>query len=113
MDIGSPLSNSFYLGSPKGEIYGLDHTVKRFGSPEILMHLRPETEITGLVLTGKYILVSFDPPTKYNVCFHNYALVAAKYFTLSKMLVRHEYANSVPNSDISIIPPRKIYFMSL
>jgi len=55
-EMGSPLSNNHYLGSPKGEIYGIDHTVQRFGSPELMMHLRPETEIPGLLLTGQDVL---------------------------------------------------------
>jgi all-trans-retinol 13,14-reductase len=51
-EVGSPVSNSYYIGSPRGEIYGLDHSVQRFGSPEVNMHLRPDTDIPGLLLTG-------------------------------------------------------------
>ena len=53
MDIGSPVSNKYYIAAPRGEIYGLDHNVDRFGSPEIVATLRPETDIPGLMLTGK------------------------------------------------------------
>ena len=52
MDIGSPVTNNYYIGSTKGEIYGADHTTERFGSPELAMNLRPKTEIPGLYLTG-------------------------------------------------------------
>ncbi len=52
-DVGTPASNNHYLASPKGEIYGLDHTARRFGSPEIVSTLRPDTDIPGLLLTGK------------------------------------------------------------
>ena len=54
-DVGSPVTNKYYLQAPKGEIYGLEHDVKRFGSPDCVMTLRPETDIPGLVLTGRYI----------------------------------------------------------
>ena len=53
LDVGSPVTNKYYLNAPKGEIYGLDHTAKRFGSPDIMMTLRPETDIPGLLLTGR------------------------------------------------------------
>ena len=52
MDVGTPLSNKFYLGQPEGEIYGLDHRLNR-NHPEISMHLRPESGIPGLYLTGR------------------------------------------------------------
>jgi all-trans-retinol 13,14-reductase len=55
-DVGSPITNKYYINAPKGEIYGLDHTAKRFGSPDIMMTLRPETEIPGLLLTGQDVL---------------------------------------------------------
>lgn len=52
-DVGSPATNNWYLNSPKGEIYGLDHTKERFGDPNIAMQLRPETDIPGLYLAGQ------------------------------------------------------------
>lgn len=52
VSIGSPLSNRFYLGSPKGEIYGLDHTRERFSIWNNAL-LRPKTDIPGLYLTGQ------------------------------------------------------------
>lgn len=55
-EVATPLSNKYYIASPKGEIYGLDHTAKRFGSPETVMHLRAETGIPGLLLTGQDVV---------------------------------------------------------
>lgn len=52
IDSGTPLSHQYYIGSPKGEIYGIDHTRKRF-EYELAMNLRPETKIPGVYLTGK------------------------------------------------------------
>lgn len=54
-DIGSPVTNKYYIAAPKGEIYGLDHNVERFG-PDIVQHLRPDIGIPGLLLTGQDIL---------------------------------------------------------
>ena len=34
VDIGTPVTNSYYLAAPHGEIYGLDHTKTRM-SPEV------------------------------------------------------------------------------
>ncbi|XP_076106915.1 all-trans-retinol 13,14-reductase-like isoform X1 [Mytilus galloprovincialis] len=53
-DVGSPLSNKYYLGFDKGEMYGLDHTMQRF-SPEVSSELRAQTDIPGLFLTGQDI----------------------------------------------------------
>ncbi|EDO43555.1 predicted protein [Nematostella vectensis] len=54
-DVGSPVSNNYYIASPRGEIYGIDHNVERF-SPESAVNLRPETAIPGLYLTGQDVL---------------------------------------------------------
>ncbi|XP_077979087.1 all-trans-retinol 13,14-reductase-like [Glandiceps talaboti] len=53
--IGSPLSNKYYIAAPKGEIYGLDHNTERF-SPQVISSLRPATRIPNLFLTGQDIL---------------------------------------------------------
>ena len=53
-EVGSPVTNRYYIGSARGEIYGLDHDTSRF-SPEVVMSLRPETDIPGLYLTGKRV----------------------------------------------------------
>lgn len=55
IDVGSPLSNRYYFGSPRGEVYGADHDVRRF-DPLTQIELRPETPISGLYLTGQDIL---------------------------------------------------------
>jgi len=54
-DIGTPVTNKFYIGQPYGEIYGLDHTSERF-SPELVASLRPGTDLDGLYLTGQDVL---------------------------------------------------------
>jgi len=54
-EIGSPLSNKYYLGQPHGENYGLDHSKERF-DPLMVAKLRPATDIPGLFLTGQDIL---------------------------------------------------------
>ena len=51
IDVGTPLSNKYYLGQPEGEMYGLHHGRTRF-QPEVSMHLRPESGVPGLFLTG-------------------------------------------------------------
>ncbi|RXG71505.1 putative all-trans-retinol 13,14-reductase [Armadillidium vulgare] len=48
VNVGSPLSNNFYIGSNKGEIYGLDHDKERF-SLHNFSELRPKTDIPGKV----------------------------------------------------------------
>lgn len=53
-DVGTPLTNNYYIGAPKGEIYGLDHTMDRF-KPEVIAELRPTTAVPGLYLTGQDI----------------------------------------------------------
>lgn len=53
--IGSPLTNNHYIGSYRGEIYGLDHNIARFASADIGRKLRPQTDIKGLYLTGQDI----------------------------------------------------------
>ena len=51
IDVGTPISNRYYLGCPNGEIYGLNHVKERV-QPEVLMELRPDTVVPGLYLTG-------------------------------------------------------------
>jgi len=52
VDVGSPLTNKYYIAQPHGEIYGLDHTRDRLGALNCAL-LRPQTDIPGLVLTGQ------------------------------------------------------------
>lgn len=54
LDVGTPLSNKYYLGQPEGDMYGMNHNIRRF-QPEVAMHLRAESGIPGLWLTGRYI----------------------------------------------------------
>lgn len=54
-DVGSPLSNVFYLGTTKGEVYGVDHNTTRF-SMEAMTRMRPDVGIPGLFLTGQDVL---------------------------------------------------------
>ncbi|KAK3882468.1 hypothetical protein Pcinc_013175 [Petrolisthes cinctipes] len=52
VNIGTPVSNRHYLGSPQGEIYGLDHTSDRFSVQNNAL-LRPATDVPGLYMTGQ------------------------------------------------------------
>ena len=52
IDVGTPLSNKYYLGQPLGEMYGLDHNMTRF-EPQVSMELRPASGIPGLYMTGE------------------------------------------------------------
>ena len=55
-DVGTPLSNQYYLGSYSGEVYGIDHHVARF-SLASMAKLRPQTPVAGLYLTGQDVMV--------------------------------------------------------
>lgn len=55
-DVGTPLSNQYYLGSYSGEVYGVDHHVTRF-SLDTMSQLRPQTPLQGLFLTGQDVMV--------------------------------------------------------
>ena len=52
MEVGTPLSNRYYLNTTRGEVYGLDHNVTRF-DPDVGLELRPQTPVEGLYLTGQ------------------------------------------------------------
>nr|KAG5704661.1 hypothetical protein BaRGS_025303 [Batillaria attramentaria] len=56
MEVGTPVSNKYYLGAPMGEMYGLDQGMARF-DPEVIAKLRPDTDIPGLYLTGQDVLL--------------------------------------------------------
>ena len=55
LEVGTPLSNMFYLGSSRGEVYGVDHNTVRF-SASTIADLRPEIGVPGLYLTGQDVL---------------------------------------------------------
>ncbi|PVD31233.1 hypothetical protein C0Q70_06645 [Pomacea canaliculata] len=55
MEVGTPVTNKYYLAASSGEMYGLDHGKNRF-SPETFAALRSDTGIPGLFLTGQDIL---------------------------------------------------------
>jgi hypothetical protein len=51
-DLGTPLSNTTFLGAAKGEVYGMAHTPQRFQLP----WLRPTSPIEGLYLSGQDVV---------------------------------------------------------
>ncbi|KAJ7992277.1 hypothetical protein DPEC_G00276850 [Dallia pectoralis] len=56
IEAGTPISNSHYIGSAKGEIYGADHGTARF-SPECNATVRPRTPLKNLYLTGQDVFL--------------------------------------------------------
>lgn len=56
IDAGTPITNTHYIGAPKGEIYGADHGVARF-SPELNATVRPQTPLKNLYLTGQDVFL--------------------------------------------------------
>lgn len=55
-EVGTPLSNVHYLGTTRGEVYGVDHDTVRF-SMRSMAELRPEIGVPGLFLTGQDIFI--------------------------------------------------------
>jgi all-trans-retinol 13,14-reductase len=53
-ELATPLTTRHFVNYEKGEIYGLDHTPKRFRQK----HLRPRTPIQNLYLTGQDIVTA-------------------------------------------------------
>ncbi|XP_047212063.1 all-trans-retinol 13,14-reductase-like isoform X1 [Girardinichthys multiradiatus] len=56
VDAGTPITNTHYIGAPKGEIYGVDHGIARF-SPELNATIRPQTPLKNLYLTGQDVFL--------------------------------------------------------
>ncbi|XP_063997247.1 all-trans-retinol 13,14-reductase isoform X2 [Pogoniulus pusillus] len=48
---GTPLTNQHYIASPRGEFYGLDHSIQRLQAEAIAVS-RPKTAVPNLFLTG-------------------------------------------------------------
>ncbi|KAH9502815.1 hypothetical protein Btru_074531 [Bulinus truncatus] len=55
MEVGTPVSNQYYLACPEGEMYGLHQGKDRF-SAEVASILRNDTDIPGLYLTGQDVI---------------------------------------------------------
>jgi all-trans-retinol 13,14-reductase len=53
-ELSTPLTTKHFINYDKGEIYGLDHTPKRFRQK----HLRPRTPIQNFYLTGQDIVTA-------------------------------------------------------
>ncbi|XP_054908075.1 all-trans-retinol 13,14-reductase-like [Poeciliopsis prolifica] len=56
IEAGTPITNTHYIGAPKGEIYGVDHDIARF-SPEFNATIRPQTPLKNLYLTGQDVFL--------------------------------------------------------
>ncbi|KAI8783297.1 all-trans-retinol 13,14-reductase isoform X3 [Biomphalaria glabrata] len=52
LEVGTPVSNQYYLACPQGEMYGLDQGKQRF-SADAAWRLRMDTDISGLFITGQ------------------------------------------------------------
>uniref|UniRef100_A0A803STI5 Uncharacterized protein n=1 Tax=Anolis carolinensis TaxID=28377 RepID=A0A803STI5_ANOCA len=52
---GTPLTNCHYIASPRGEMYGAEHSISRL-QVEVTTTIRPQTPVPNLYLTGKCIL---------------------------------------------------------
>ncbi|KAM6232089.1 all-trans-retinol 13,14-reductase isoform 1-T1 [Spheniscus humboldti] len=49
---GTPLTNQHYIASPRGEIYGIDHSIARLQA-EAIATVRAQTAVPNLYLTGQ------------------------------------------------------------
>ncbi|NXX21073.1 RETST reductase, partial [Podargus strigoides] len=49
---GTPLTNQHYIASPRGEIYGIDHSIARLQA-EAMAAVRAQTAVPNLYLTGQ------------------------------------------------------------
>lgn len=67
IDAGTPITNTHYIGAPKGEIYGVDHSISRF-DPELNITVRAQTPLKNLYLTGVCESVCLEHPNIQSVC---------------------------------------------
>ena len=56
MDLGTALSANYYLGSPFGESYGLEHCCDRYFDFELNQLLKPKQCVKGLYLAGQDVI---------------------------------------------------------
>ena len=56
MDLGTALSAEYYLGSPFGESYGLEHCCDRFFDYDLNQLLKPKQCVKGLYLAGQDVV---------------------------------------------------------
>ncbi|XP_053550425.1 all-trans-retinol 13,14-reductase [Bombina bombina] len=57
MEAATPLSNEYYLRSPKGSMYGAEQNCNRYQS-EIIIRMRAQSVVPGLYLTGQDVFSS-------------------------------------------------------